>query len=177
MAIFSYLLDHDLCRCSVVSRKWRTISNNESLWRSLCKESWEGKKGWSGLANLSVDQVASALVTKNALSAAKLPLNDHVSWKLWLQLSHKDSQRTCITVDEMCGDWILHIGINQKCDPIPTRFESDFSFSSENTGVLKWEMVGNAIKLPDFPPLQVARTADWGWRLYCPYFAFYKAEA
>ncbi|ORX84850.1 hypothetical protein K493DRAFT_387203 [Basidiobolus meristosporus CBS 931.73] len=173
--IFSYLPVRDVCQCSLVSQQWGAISSSEHLWRNLCKEAWKGKKGWSGVAQLSVDQVASTLISKNTLPAEKLAFSGHASWKLWFIVSHKDSQRTSVTTDDVFGDWILHIGINQKCDPIRTRFESDFSFFCENTGALKWEVVGNTIKLPDSPPpLRVKRTANWGWKLHCPYSAFYQ---
>ncbi|KAK9680571.1 F-box and WD repeat domain containing 8 [Basidiobolus ranarum] len=193
--IFSYLPAPDLCSCALVSLEWRVLSNDESLWFALCKRSWENKKSWlrtlrqmslpsDGVRHLPAAEVSLALKSnelllglnhaqQTALMNTKSPINPQPKWKLRYTSALRESQRTQITTKDICGEWVLQVGIRQKCDPIHAQFCPDFSYCSENTGSLKWELVGNTVCIQDFPPLCVTRTSDWGWRLSCPYFTFY----
>ncbi|ORX64671.1 hypothetical protein K493DRAFT_343321 [Basidiobolus meristosporus CBS 931.73] len=124
---------------------------------------------WRELSNL--EEILHAL---QETSSSSPPAKS--TWKSCYALAKKESRRTSVTVNDVVGDWILQVGARQRCDPILAHFRSDFGFYSENTGTLKWEKVGNTIILPDLPPLQVSRTADWGWKLHCPYFTFHKLK-
>ena len=43
LRIFSYLKVKDLCTCSLVSKKFRDISEDDTLWKELCRITWKGK--------------------------------------------------------------------------------------------------------------------------------------
>ncbi|ORX90141.1 hypothetical protein K493DRAFT_305176 [Basidiobolus meristosporus CBS 931.73] len=169
--VFEYFDAADLCQCCLVSHAWRELSNLEGLWQTLCRISWKEKKLWIKTTEVSGAEILHAL---QETSSSSPPAKS--TWKSCYTLAKKESRRSSVTVNDVVGDWILQVGARQRCDPILAHFRSDFGFYSENTGTLKWEKVGNTVILPDLPPLQVSRTADWGWKLHCPYFTFHKLK-
>ncbi|KAK9761647.1 hypothetical protein K7432_013306 [Basidiobolus ranarum] len=188
--VFSYLPASDLFSCALVSQEWRALSNEESLWFALCKSSWKNKKSWlrvlrqmdlpkDSIHRLSASGIDVAFESNELLFglnyAQQVALTNIKSpkWMLRYTSAVQESQRKQITPKDMCGEWVLQVGIRQKCDPIQAQFHPDFTYYSENTGSLKWEIIDNTVRIQDFPPLCVTRTSDWGWKLSCPYFTFY----
>ncbi|ORX89285.1 hypothetical protein K493DRAFT_69924 [Basidiobolus meristosporus CBS 931.73] len=201
--IFSWLDAADICQASLVSRSWRLICNQESIWQELCQRSWSNKKGvaptlqpradYSGdcAYRLTADELLTILelrkqefrsestaelveiVQRTTPSLTKAVANFRSKWKANYAFAQTDSRRCDISIEEVCGEWVLEVGRIQKCDPIDVSFNEDYTYYSENTGQLKWDFCGKYVRIEDFPPLKPSRTSDWGWKLSCPYFDLY----
>ncbi|KAK9765520.1 F-box and WD repeat domain containing 8 [Basidiobolus ranarum] len=203
--IFQYLGASDLSHCSLVSQQWRLLSNTETLWFNLCKETWKDKKfslkiqanaDFSGdcvhrLDPTEIEQILSSrelsqpfffknngcpfeLIQSTTPKQTKSLGKFQSKWKSSYAFAQWDSQRAILTLDDIYGEWLLNSGPRQRCEPVRAWFYEDLTYDSGNTGSIDWELVDNFVHIQHFPPLEGVRTADWGWKLSCPYFSFYK---
>ncbi|KAK9674720.1 hypothetical protein K7432_016962 [Basidiobolus ranarum] len=113
------------------------------------------------------------LVQKTTPCLTKAVADFHSKWKACYAFAQADYSRKDITIEDICGEWVLEVGKTQKCDLIDVSFNRDYTYYSENTGILKWNFYGKLLQIEDFPPLRPSRTTNWGWKLSCPYFNFY----